>query len=236
MKGRTHILMVALFAILFAGFVTAQPLGVEEVEVGESSRASDNESLFEPTQVDAQAGNVTELSLHGLSVTRFWQGFYGNITGSIILADGSGNNFYDWNVSVPTGQVYASRNNAVSWDTVECPEPADITAEEGSLNQSASDPDSITNTFTAVNHPSFDVAGEAISGCPTTQAYNASGEQGEAFWQVLLKAGTDIVYTTIIEDTSPEGFDGRPWHFQLLVGEDGTNDQTTGYYFYLELQ
>ena len=233
MKGRTPILIVALITILFAGFVTAQPLGVEDVEVGASSRFDDTTT---PTQVDAQAGNVTELSLHGLSVTRFWQGFYGNITGSIILADGSGNNFYDWNISVPTGQVYASRNSAVSWDTVACPDPADITAEETALSQDASDPDSITNTFTAVNHPAFDVAGDAITGCPTTQAYNASGEQGNSFWQVLLRAGSDIVYTTIIEDTSPAGFDGSPWHFQLLVGEDGTDENPTPYYFYLELQ
>ncbi len=234
MKGRTYFLGVfALSLLLMVSFVAAQPLGAETADVIESSRF---EEEIAPQEVDAQAGNVTELSLHGLSVTRHWQGFYGNITGEIVLADSSGNNFYDWNVSVPTGQVYASRNDAVSWDTILCPDVTDISDEAAALGQSPDDPDSVNNTFTNTDHPAFEVGGQAITGCPTTQAYNASGEQGNAFWQVLLKAGDDMVYTTIIEDTSPAGFDGLPWHFQLLVGEDGTDENPTPYYFYLELQ
>ncbi|MCC7574008.1 hypothetical protein KO361_00245 [Candidatus Woesearchaeota archaeon] len=232
MKGRTTLVMLLLI-ILTAGFVTAQPLGVEDVDVGTSSRFDDTTT---PEAVDAQAGNVTELTLHGLSVTRFWQGFYGNITGTIILSDASGANFYDWNVTTPTGQVYASRNNAVSWTNINCSNATHIAAEETALGQNSNDPDSITNTFTNNNHPDFNVGLTTITGCPTTQAYNATGEQGNAFWQVLLNADTDTIYTTIIEDTTPEGFDGNPWHFQLLVGENGLVEGTTPYYFYLEIR
>jgi hypothetical protein len=232
MKGRT-IIVVALLIILTAGFAAAQPLGVEDVTVGDSSRYDDTTT---PEQVDAQAGNVTELTLHGLSVTRSWQGFYGNITGTIILADASKNNFYDWNVSTPTGQVYASRNNAVSWTNMNCSNATHIGLEETALGQQPSDPDSVSQTFTDTNHPAFEVAATELLGCPTTQAYNASGEKGNAFWQVLINAETDTIYTTIIEDTTPQGFDGNPWHFQLLVGENGRIAGTTTYYFYLELQ
>jgi hypothetical protein len=239
MKGRiTKIGIFALFIILATGFVVAQPIGIDNVTVENSTRYNDTST---PTAVDAQAGNVTELAITGLSVTKYWQGFYGNITGSIILADSSGNNFYDWNVSTPTGQVYASRNNSVSWTTVGCALPADITAEETFLGHNDTAPDSVTNTFASSVHPSFLVGTTTIADdtCPSTQAYDSTGGQNSAFYQILLNAGGDLIYTTVIEDTTPSGFNSQPWHFQLLVGEPGFGaaaETTTPYYFYLELQ
>ena len=230
---KTALLLAA--GLLLAATVYAQPLGVSDVSVEGSSRYNDTTT---PTAVNAQAGNVTELSINATAVTRSWQGFYGNITGTIILADASGANFYDWNVSTPTGQVYASRNDSVTWDGIDCTNATGITAEETYLGQDSTDPDSVTQTFAATNHPQFFVGSEEIDGCPTTQAYDDSGSQGGSFWQVLLSDTTaNIVYTTIIEDTSPAGFDGRPWHFQLLVGENGQpgNEAPTPYYFYVEL-
>jgi hypothetical protein len=235
MKGSiSKTITLMLFLSLAISFATAQPLGVEDIDVGPSSRFNDTTT---PTAVEAQAGNVTQLQINGTSVTRFWQGFYGNITGTIILADSTGNNFYDWNVTIPKGQVYASRNSAVSWTGVNCSLAADILAEETYLGHDATAPDSVSNTFAATNHPAFDLGSDEITGCPTTQAYDSSGGQGGSFWQVLLQAGSDMIYTSIIEDTSPAGFDGNPWHFQLLVGENGVgNNDPTSYYFYLELQ
>ncbi len=226
--------MLALAGILSIGIAAAQPLGVDDITPGASSRFNDTVT---PTAVDAQAGNVTELSISGISVTSSWQGFYGNITGSIILADASGNNFYDWNVSTPTGQVYASRNDSVTWDGIDCTDATGIEAEETFLGQNSSDPDSVTNTYTETNHPAFQVGTASIESCPTTQAYSSGGTQDNQFWQVLLSdTSANTVYTTIIEDTSPEGFNDQPWHFQLLVGENGNEPGTTPYYFYLELQ
>ncbi len=228
--------MLALAGILSIGIAAAQPIGVENVTAEASSRFNDTAT---PTPIDAQAGNVTELSITSISVTKSWQGFYGNITGTIILADASGNNFYDWNVSTPTGQVYASRNDSVTWTDIDCLNATGITAEETYLGQQTTDPDSVNNTYSETNHPSFLVGSGNMTGCPTTQAYSSGGVQNNQFWQVLL-ADTDdnVVYTTIIEDSSPAGFDGAPWHFQLLVGENGrdTENPTTPYYFYLELQ
>ena len=227
--------MLALAGILSIGIAAAQPLGVDDITPGASSRYNDTTT---PTAIDAQAGNVTELSISGISVTRSWQGFYGNITGTIILADASGNNFYDWNVSTPTGQVYASRNDSVTWTGIACLDATGIENEETYLGQDANDPDSVTNTFSETNHPAFDVGSDPISGCPTTQAYSSGGTQDNQFWQVLLEdTSNNVVYTTIIEDTSPAGFNNQSWHFQLLVGENGQgNNDPTPYYFYLELQ
>ena len=225
------ILVIAITAITA---VTAEPLGAEEAEVIETSRYNDSTT---PDTVDAEAGNLTELSITGTAVTRTWQGFYGNVTGSLILADSSGNNFYDWNISTPSGQIYASRNDSVVWTGITCLTGARLEDEETFLNRSPTDPDSVTNTFADTNHPAFQVGTESISGCPTTQAYGDGGSQDGEFWQVLLDdTNANTVYTTIIEESVVQGFNDRPWHFQLLVGENGhTGPGTTPYYFYVEL-
>ena len=237
MKGRIKALMLlTLLTILGIGFATAQPIGVDNITVETSSRFNDTVA---PTEIQAQAGNVTELSITGISVTRYWQGFYGNITGTIILADSTGNNFYDWNVSTPTGQVYASRNDSITWSSVNCAVAGDITTEESFLGHQSSAPDSITNTFTSTTHPSILVGSNTIDNCFATQAYDSTGEQNNAFHQILLNGGGDMIYTTIIENTTTAGFNNVPWHFQLLVGEPGAGANattTTPYYFYLELQ
>ncbi len=225
-------MIISLFSIAIA---LANPLGVDEVERIESSRFNDT---ITPQSIQAQAGNVSELSISAVAVTRTWQGFYGNITGQLILADSSGNNFYDWNVTSPSGQVYASRNDSISWTGVTCLSGARIEDEEAYLGRTTTDPDSVTNTFTDTNHPSFLVGTQSISGCPTTQAYGSGGSQSGEFWQVLLDdPNQNTIYTTLIQDIATQGFNERPWHFQLLVGENGHpgNEGTTTYYFYVEL-
>ena len=62
----------------------------------------------------AEAGNVTELNISATVVTRGWQGYYGNVSGTITLDDGLNNTMYSWALADPEGEVYASRNNSIS--------------------------------------------------------------------------------------------------------------------------
>jgi hypothetical protein len=225
-------MLVGLFTVYAVG---AQPYGANSVTWENSSRANITGT---PQQVDAQAGNVTELTINASAITTSWQGFYGNITGKILLADAQGNNFYDWNMSSPSGEVYASRSNAVTWANINCSNTSLRTAEETALGQLATDPDSITSTYSATNHPAFLVGSSNMTGCYSTKAYATGGVQGTGYWQVLLNDNTNSVYTTIINDVPEAGFNGQTWDFQLLVGENGKvgNEAVTPYYFYVELQ
>jgi hypothetical protein len=97
----------------------------------------------------------------------------------------------------------------------------------------------VSNTYTLTSHPDFLVGSRNMTSCASTHAYDSTGDQGTGFWQVLLKDSSDyIVYSTIIDDSVQSGFNNRPWHFELLVGENGKagNEATTPYYFYVELQ
>jgi len=214
---------------------SAQPFGADGVTWVNSSRYNTSGT---PQQLGAQAGNVTQVTINGTAVTTSWQGFYGNITGNIILADAQGNNFYDWNISSPSGEVYASRSSTVTWATINCSTTANITTEEAALGQAATDPDSVTNTFAATNHPSFLVGSRNMTGCKTTKAYATGGVQGTGYWQILLNDNANTVYTTVLDETPESGFNDLVWDFQLLVGENGKpgNEAATQYYFYVELQ
>ncbi len=238
MKRMTLGIMLSLFFVFSFGiaFAADEPYGVDSANVENSERY--DTSAISPKQVDALAGNVTELSLNATAVTKGWQGFYGNVTGEIILADASGNNFYDWNLTVPSGQVFASRSDAVTWATINCSNDTQVSQEETYLDQTSTDPDSVSNTFTLTSHPDFMVGSTNITGCYSTKAYDSSGGQGaDDFWQILLSDGSDnTVYSTVIEDSAVSGFNNQPWHFELLVGEKGTDEATTPYYFYVQIE
>ena len=45
--------------------------------------------------VAAQAGNVTQLTITHIMITKRWQGYYGNVTGTITLDDADNNTMYD---------------------------------------------------------------------------------------------------------------------------------------------
>lgn len=240
MKKGIKLFLFALVGLLSMYAVAAQPLGANAAEWKNSSSYAGNESSS--AFINAMAGNVTQIEINGTAITTSWQGFYGNVTGSMILADAQGNNFYNWNLTSPSGEIYASRSNAVTWATIGCLElvnsTVNVTAEETALGQSATDPDSVRNTFAVTTHPSFDIGGVTVDDCQSTQAYNSDGEAGTGFWQVLLTDTANTVYSTILDATPETGFNNLSWDFQLLVGENGKpgNEGVTPYYFYVELQ
>ena len=76
--------------------------------------------MTSPT-LSAVAGNVTQLTVAGTTVTQTWQGYYGNVTGTITLDDASNNTMYDWALASPEGEIYASQAT-VTWTSgnVQC--------------------------------------------------------------------------------------------------------------------
>ena len=67
----------------------------------------------------AFAGNVTEMTVLGYSVTQSWQGYFGNISGTVQLADGSDFVMYNWSSATPRGEIYASTNSSIQWLNVQ---------------------------------------------------------------------------------------------------------------------
>ncbi len=228
--------LLTLLTLSLLPATLALPSSATGLTVGTSSRR--NLTTSNTTSVDALAGNVTRLDINGLSITTSWQGYYGNISGNVILADAQNYSMYEWgNGTSISGEVYASRNDTIDWANIQCANSTIIAAEESYLGQSSGDSDSVTNTFNSTSHPSFFVGTTNLTGCPSTNAWTSGAQNASNWHQILLADPNDkVVYTTII-DHGATGFDGETHDFQLLVGENGKNGDTstTTYYFYTEL-
>ena len=247
-KALYSVIMLAIIT-LFAAIAIAQntPLGADSITVEQSEQA--NLSLYPPESTFAEAGNVTELTIQGTSVTKSWQGYYGNVTGTIILEDAQGNRFYDWSAAEPQGEIFASVNETITWTTVECA-PVDESTYRAGWNTFYglldTDDDDINKTFSATDHPTFYVGYTTITGCRNTYTHVNSASQAVDFPAVLLASdgNSTLIFTAIIEDRTTGqrqgkiGFDGADHDFQVLVAENGQagNSDLTQYYFWVELE
>lgn len=233
--------MCVLMLMPYLHFVLAEPSAPPGIVNGGSEKRNLSELATNPVQ--AQGGNITALNIDALSTTRSWQGYYGNISGGITLDNGNNETFYNWSVTTgsATGEVYATRNDTITWVGINCTSSAQRTTEETALGHIASDGDSVTNTFNTTTHPAFFVGSDAIIAdtCFSTNANVNGVPDVNRFHQILLTDGSanqNIVYTTII-DADQTGFDGSTYDFQLLVGEDESdgNEGPTTYYIWVEL-
>ena len=236
------VITLALMVVLsFIPFVHADVSGAESVTTISTSRRAP----LPANEVDAQAGNITELFINATTVTQSWQGYYGNVTGFVTLQDGLNNTLYDWALAEPNGEIYAV-NQTVDFASVDC---FNYTATGGEINLSTyeetlgigqTDVDGVNETFNSIYNGTF-YAGltkiNASTYCYSTDLYQNSSSAGDEFVEVLLTDGQAVIYTALLEN-NVIGFDNRSHDFQMIVGEDGHtgNNAVTPYYFYVELE
>jgi hypothetical protein len=250
---------------LLAYFAAAEsdvPYGIRTINYISSTRP--NVSTYTPDDTEAEAGNVTELTLDAIATTKSWQGYYGNITGIITLEDAYGYVFYNWTAAEPKGEVYASFNESVNWSNIKCFDwqigtttqnfdmhdaedwfgiPND--ASDG-LNDTYTETDSLDNELFVGSRNITQVSADDTASCHSTNTFILGTQSDETDFENLLLTDNDVlVFATIIEnnvfDTEDDilGFDGRPHDFQLLVAENGHNgfeDDSTTYYFWAEIE
>lgn len=185
------------------------------------------------SNITVQAGNVTALNIDGDSITNVWQGYFGTITGGILLDNADGFSMYEWDVVNAQGEIMATREIISDWSKVNCSKQTEIYWEEYRLNIPNSSTQGINDTFLNTTHPSFDIGTNVLSGCRSTLTDNSTAEK-VVFWNIILNTNsTTSVYVGII-DNEVIGFNGSAVDYQLLL----PTNQTTGlakYNFYLDL-
>jgi hypothetical protein len=264
MLNKSAILLLTGFAFMamlaFVPFVSAAPSGAN-VSRGDSTSAAADDA----TSDDAFAGNVTSLDIYSKTTTQSWQGYFGNVTGTIQLADGNKAVMYNWSQASPRGEVYASTNDTVYWVNLQClnfTATGDYTDEAGNggttsqygtnleqlqtmFNINASDADTVNATFNllgAGTHNSF-ATGSAAFGegeCQNTRVYDNTGTGvNDKFEEVLQyePVSRSVIFTSLLNQDA-SGFDSKSHDFEMLVLEDGhdADVDTTPYYFFVELQ
>ncbi len=264
MKGRDNLAILILVVLTFGLFLyttsAVEPNGATledplRTERAPSGTAGNN---------SAMAGNITEISVFGYSTTTAWQGYLGNVSGAIRLADASGDVLYNWTLTSPSGEVYASVNSTITWSNIQClnftavgnfstaGETAgsinlygiNLTRLESDFGISDNDADGVNETFSEANsHAEFYTANQLFSAgeCLSTDVYDNTGAGVDGnFEEVLLYEPTtaSVVFTSLLEDNQ-NGFDAKSYDFEMLVLEDGHDAQassTTTYYFFVELE
>lgn len=240
MKERIRKTLIALIFVLllFAVSITvfADPSGPGVYDTLGSTRR--NVSII-PMQLEAEAGNITALSINHTRVSSVWQGYYGNISGEIVLDNLGNYTMYSWNTVSSSGEILATRNSgAVTWSAINCSNQTHVETEESNLNIIANDVDGVNETFNDASHPEFTVGSVTFTTdyCDFTTNTYSDDTPGADFDEILLYENGYVIYTTLIEDGAT-GFDGSAADFQIIVGEDGHSGDTssTTYFFYVEL-
>lgn len=236
-KGLSLVIAVALIVVMGVT-VFADPAGPTSLTNLTSSRY---DLSTEGVALNAYAGNVTELSINATSITQGWQGYYGNILGSIVLGDLNNDTLYDWSITSPGGQIYASRDSSITWSQINCTNATEIDAEDTALSFAASAKDRVNETFSfAETHSAFYVGTVPVAAndCAATTLHNSTSQNNADWTEVLLSDDSgSVVYTALI-NADKDGFNGSAYDFQMIVGEDGHNGDanTVPYYFWAELQ
>lgn len=255
-KNILKLLVMLVISVTSIAFVAAFPIGPRTV-TNTSTRLS--ETNWPPYNITAYAGNITEMVIDTWTITRTWQGYVGNVTGTIVLADANNYTLYDWEVMNPSGEIYAARTDSIDWITIACANKTQILdineAQFSGTNETDRDgayPDDSPNlTFTTSGtHHTIYVGNITVANdtCPRTVMHNSTtwiphnqtaNHDVDRFHEVVLAdnwGNGDTVYTALLEKDWA-GFDGKTHDFEMIVAEDGhgTDVSQTPYYFWVQL-
>ena len=234
----TFILASGMILLLTNNILALEPYGTNFTHV-----RTETAPIDDPQSHNAMAGNVTEITISGYSTTMSWQGYFGNVSGVIQLADDDDNVLYNWTLTTPSGEVYASNNSDVDWTNMTCFNyTRDGLALENAFGINESAVDGINETFKYTNaHDEFYTASQQFSegDCPAAFMYDGNrAPTDDHFEEVLIWADGTLVYTALLEKDDTTGFDDQYYDFEMIVLEDGhgTDVDITPYYFYVELE
>jgi hypothetical protein len=260
-RMKIRFLFIAFLACLIniSLVLAVEPFGANVDNLTSTRAPSDN-----ATGIPAIAGNVTELEITGYSLTQAWQGYFGNVSGTIMLADAGDNVMYNWSLASPQGEIYASTNNSIEWNYIQClnfssdgtygddtdnagntsQHGTNLTILEDMFGIASDDVDGVNETFILLGsgHDTFYTNNLEFSEgeCRNTQVFSNAGlgEDGK-FEEVLLYEPTtsSVVFASLLNEDIL-GFDNNPHDFEMLVLENGhlTDTSTTTYYFWVELE
>src|SRR3989339_548260 len=186
--------------------------------------------------LSSQAGSISEVVIHDTFDTIYWQGIYGlalRVPGftELLFDDfstgyiGRMDVFFDCVQSDVEGgnEVYISNSSAISFETLEPANPADLDLIIGCSGKV----DCAVNTF--VGNMSIMVGSRNITGIPSTYTYRYDGEN-EVFDMGILYDGTNFVYVTHIETVQKSFNPEKLVNYQTLI--PGIPDDTQTYYFF----
>lgn len=223
-------LMLALFGVLL-GSTFAAITNVTDTVEGVTGKYTYNLGTANTT---TEGGNVTEVNLSSNSSTEKWAGFYGNVSGNLLLAQSyTTPAMYVWTWAPASGgEVCASTGADFGWSAVQTTTRNLIDA---AWYFATGDSDSATSTLTD-GSATYDVNG--VTGA-TTGTYT-NDNSGAAVWQTfaLDDTGTakgDFAFCVNMSTTNTFAPNGNTGAYQLMVPTNETVNTFETYFFFVEL-
>ena len=199
------------------------------VTVGTTGRYSSNISAGNLT---TEGGNVTGVDLAANESTDRWAGFYGNITGSILLAQSADTQvLYDWPWdSTDGGAVCATLHPSFTSANVTGASGADI---DNAWYFPASATDSGTNTFNNSNC-SIRFGPATVGDAYYADTGLAGGFRTCAFKSEIIPYAYQMLFCVNITNNGTL-FNGETGDYEMMVPTQYGPDVYDTYYFYVNL-
>lgn len=175
---------------------------------------------------NAEAGNISELTVFAYTTTQTWQGYIGNVSGTIQLADADDDVLYNWSLADPEGEIYASVNESITWRQIQCfnysatgeiddtgETPGAVNAKGRNLSQLEADYGIIWDDVDGVNETFYLYD-------PASGAGGGAGQHDEFFTSNLQFSEGECVSTRVFGD-SGEGVSNE---FEEVILYEPTTD------------
>ncbi|MGV8169315.1 MAG: hypothetical protein ACP5N3_04635 [Candidatus Nanoarchaeia archaeon] len=238
-------LLLDLLGLVFVSFIAitlfTTPVKADPAGATISNNITSTAATYTPDDRADAGGTITTMVLTAVQQDDKWKAYVGNISGSLTLDDSNGFTIYSWalGASEVTGELYVSRDISVAWANINCSSNATMNAEETFLGINSASVDSINRTFNETTHDDIFVAGLTIgqNTCRSTATYVNDTAQSIAaadFPVVLLASGSDVVFTSPLNQNTLSYRNDSNVDFQIIVPDDVTTASTT-YYFYVEI-
>jgi len=193
-------------------YAATQGADVTEIQTGAlTSTSAGNDT--------AEGGNVTMMNLSTTQSTTRWQGYYGNVTGSLSLGFGS-SIFFDFSSSA-ISSVLATQNQSFDFTSLETGTAVDLDSvwSYGSGADQAADIYTGTSVVEGVSAPSVELE-----------------PSGSDFNSTILDDGNNqtksgFAFGVNVQEPSVACFDGTNCEYELMVPAFGTEV----YYFFLTI-
>ena len=171
------------------------------------------------TSITAVGGKVTSVNISTNISTTKWQGFYGSLSGNVLL--GAGTDIFHNFGSVTFSSIFVSTGTGPTWSSLIAGTAASV---DTAWSFTSGDQDSTATTF-----PTSAGTFAGIGSVPGIGIGN--------FNMGLLKdgAGTAKANHVFVADVgNAAGFDGSNYDYQVIVPVDSSGTET--YYFYASLE
>jgi hypothetical protein len=232
MRTKTKILILSALMVISMFAMAVMPVSASPGTTTITENASTNPGPTASSGVTTEGGNITNVDLVADSYTERWAGFYGNVTGTINLTDGT-DSLYSWDWTPATeGEVIASTEDTnIDWANLANGTAADINSKWFS-GSSASD--NASNTMFG-STSTFTIGDRTMTNAP---AVNTGGSS--AYLTAIVKdiesvaSKNDLLFVAnIINDGTT--FNSGTHDFEMMVPTNAAIGATETYYFYVEL-